>query len=44
MEDGMEQFHAWYRGAMGESLVSASDAPASSSHRALNPVIAVVGS
>jgi phenylpropionate dioxygenase-like ring-hydroxylating dioxygenase large terminal subunit len=44
MEDGMEQFHAWYRGAMGESLTSASDASASTSHRALNPVIAVVGS
>ena len=44
MEDGMEQFHAWYRGAMGESLVPASDGSSSSSHRALNPAIAVARS
>ncbi len=42
MEDGMEQFHSWYRGAMGAALTAGGEAAATGAQRALNSVVANV--
>jgi hypothetical protein len=44
MEDGMEQFHAWYRRAMGAELTSGSDTPPVVAQHALNSVVVNVAS